>query len=306
MKKPTLSVIMPNYNYARFLPRALDAILSQSVQPVDITVTDDASTDESVAILRDYAARHSHLRVITREKNRGLYPNMNEALLSTKGDYVIFPASDDYIGPGYFERALKLAEQHPDAGAIIAKVVMVDDQGKPLGIIEPKRWPEDRYVSPEDFLKDYMWGEEACFSLGPTGMYRRECYLGVGGFPVDAGPFADALLVQSVARKWGVCYCSLPGSFFRLGGAGTISGTISMAQSLETANRTVELMRSERFAGLFPEDFIQHWHADYLRWTRKHLMLTKMSRWVPGFRQALGVLRFMKRRVKALFGRKAG
>ena len=70
MKSANLSIIMPNYNHAHYLPRALDAILRQSVPPKEVIVVDDASTDDSVRVVERVAARNPIIRLIRNERNR--------------------------------------------------------------------------------------------------------------------------------------------------------------------------------------------------------------------------------------------
>ena len=72
---PTLSVVVPNYNHAKYLPACLTAILRESVQPLEVLVLDDVSTDNSVEVIRSFAARHPLVRLIQNEQNLGVMRN---------------------------------------------------------------------------------------------------------------------------------------------------------------------------------------------------------------------------------------
>src|SRR5260221_386227 len=72
----SLCVFLSNYNHGRFLPHALDALLAQSVQPRQIYLIDDGSTDDSVVILNRSAATSSIIRLVIHDRNRGIYANM--------------------------------------------------------------------------------------------------------------------------------------------------------------------------------------------------------------------------------------
>ena len=61
MNPPPLSVVVPNYNHAELLPHCLDALLKQTLQPLEILVVDDGSTDGSVALIEGYCQRHPHI-----------------------------------------------------------------------------------------------------------------------------------------------------------------------------------------------------------------------------------------------------
>src|SRR3954468_19523305 len=116
MPTADLSVFLANYNHARYLPRALDAVLSQSVRPREVIVLDDASTDDSPRILSEYAQQHDNVRVVRNDRNRGVVANYNRGIAMAQGKYLFLAAVDDYVVPGFFEKALAQLEANPQAG----------------------------------------------------------------------------------------------------------------------------------------------------------------------------------------------
>src|SRR4051812_5391866 len=116
MAAPRISVVIPNYNHAHFLPRCLDAVLNQPVPPFEILVLDDASTDNSLAVLKAYADQHPLITVHRNEKNLGVCRTMNRGTELARGDYVLFPAADDQVKPGLFQHAAQMLAAHPEAG----------------------------------------------------------------------------------------------------------------------------------------------------------------------------------------------
>src|SRR3954468_1125884 len=101
MPTADLSVFLANYNHARYLPRALDAILSQSVRPREVIVVDDASMkDNSLEVLDGYARLDPVVRVVRNETNLGVVPTYNKGLGLASADYVFLAAADDYLLPG--------------------------------------------------------------------------------------------------------------------------------------------------------------------------------------------------------------
>ncbi|MBI4754798.1 MAG: glycosyltransferase [Betaproteobacteria bacterium] len=108
---PRLSVIVPVYNVAPYLPACLDSLAAQT-RPIDeIILVDDGSSDACPDILRDYAARHANMRVI-RQDNAGLSAARNTGLDHATGEWVGFVDSDDWADPRMFERLLALATTH--------------------------------------------------------------------------------------------------------------------------------------------------------------------------------------------------
>ena len=80
MSSPTVSVIVPNFNHAEYLPRCLTALIEQSVLPQEIIVIDDASTDDSAQIAREFARRHPIIEVHQNARNHGVVYGANLGL----------------------------------------------------------------------------------------------------------------------------------------------------------------------------------------------------------------------------------
>jgi glycosyltransferase involved in cell wall biosynthesis len=106
-----LSLIVPVYNVARFLPRFLESLGAVAPSTAEIIVVDDGSTDECGRLLAEFAARHSHVRVV-RQPNGGLSAARNTGLALAQGTYVAFADSDDWFDAGYYERLVNLCAEH--------------------------------------------------------------------------------------------------------------------------------------------------------------------------------------------------
>jgi glycosyltransferase involved in cell wall biosynthesis len=116
-----LMVVLPNFNHARYLPRAIDAIVGQS-RPVDeLILIDDASADGSREVISHYQSRHARLTALYNPKNLGVPQTLQRGLEAARGRYVYLAASDDQILPSFFERALRVLETTPDIGLFAAK-----------------------------------------------------------------------------------------------------------------------------------------------------------------------------------------
>src|SRR5262245_60937643 len=113
---PSLSVVVPNYNHAKYLEHSLPAILNQSVRPLEVLVLDDASTDNSIEVIRRFASQNPLVRLVQNEQNLGVMPNLNKGVALARGDYVFIGSADDEVLPGLFEKSMRLLAQHPQAG----------------------------------------------------------------------------------------------------------------------------------------------------------------------------------------------
>src|SRR5215469_3050279 len=101
---PSISVIVPNYNHARFLPMRIDSILRQAFQDFELILLDDCSTDESRVILSSYA-NNPRVRIEFNQTNSGTpFKQWNKGVRMARGKYVWIAESDDYADAHFLEQ----------------------------------------------------------------------------------------------------------------------------------------------------------------------------------------------------------
>ncbi|MBI4915343.1 MAG: glycosyltransferase family 2 protein [Acidobacteria bacterium] len=110
MTGPLVSIVVPVYNVEAYLPQCLDSLLGQTLEPVEVVCVNDASTDGSLAILGQYAARDARIRVIDKPTNEGLSVTRNVGMAAATGTWVAFLDSDDVADPDLCRKALACAE----------------------------------------------------------------------------------------------------------------------------------------------------------------------------------------------------
>lgn len=111
---PKVSVIIPNYNHARYLPQRIESVLNQSFRDIEVILMDDCSPDESRGIIEDYAARDARIRVVYNEQNSGsTFKQWNKGIGLVKGEYVWIAESDDFCEPDLLASLLPFLEADP-------------------------------------------------------------------------------------------------------------------------------------------------------------------------------------------------
>lgn len=116
--RPTVSVVIPCYNYGNYLPAAVASVTGQSGVDLDIIIVDDASTDGSQDVARALAAADPRIRLILHEQNKRHIATYNDGLREARGDYVVLLSADDLLAPGSLERSTALMEHHPEIGLV--------------------------------------------------------------------------------------------------------------------------------------------------------------------------------------------
>lgn len=259
MSLPTLSVCMTNHNHARFLPQALDAILSQSCPPMEVLVMDDASTDDSVKVLEGFARKSPLVRVMRNEQKAGVLANMNRMLGMAKGDCWYGAAADDVILPGLFEKSLTLLADHPDAGLCSSLAHIMNEEGVRQGLIseDPFQGSQSRYLTPQEVR--CAMSRHPSWIQGLTTIHRRARLVEMGGFPVELGSYSDGFVAQVLARRHGACFISEPLASWRRMEGGFADGTTSdWRRLIGIRDSVVPLMRGT-FRDAFTEDDIRCW-----------------------------------------------
>ena len=106
--RPSVSVVIPCYNYGRYLPAAVSSVLQDEGVQVDILIVDDASTDGSAEIAHSLATMYPEVDVLVHEENRGHIATYNDGLARARGEYVVLLSADDQLTPGSLSRATAL------------------------------------------------------------------------------------------------------------------------------------------------------------------------------------------------------
>src|SRR6476469_4372162 len=116
--RPTVSVVIPCYNYGRYLADAVASALDQRRLDVEVIIVDDASTDGSAAVARAIAAVDPRVEVLVHEQNAGHIRTYNDGLARATGDYLVLLSADDRLPRDAVTRAVALMERHPRVGLV--------------------------------------------------------------------------------------------------------------------------------------------------------------------------------------------
>ncbi|HTQ32172.1 MAG TPA: glycosyltransferase [Opitutaceae bacterium] len=131
---PKISVLIPAYNCARFLPEAIDSVLMQDFGDFELIVSDDRSSDGSVDLLRRYAGRDPRLRLHFQASNLGMVAHWNWCLQQARGDYVKFVFGDDLLtSGGTLGRLAGRLDADPGIALVATARVVLDESSRPVG-----------------------------------------------------------------------------------------------------------------------------------------------------------------------------
>lgn len=203
---PLLSVVIPNYNHARYLGRAIAALRAQERPAEEIIVVDDGSTDDSLAVLAELGRGHGDLVIAVNRSNHGAVAALQQGLEIARGRYVYFGAADDTVLPRFFERALAMLAAYPGTGLFCGDCLLVDGAtGRTIGH-RPAARPMQSAAMISPAATARLLRRTDNFILTGSAIFRRDLALAKGGFDPRAESFADGLLARKVALEAGFCY----------------------------------------------------------------------------------------------------
>jgi len=188
--QPLVSICIPTYNSARFLRECLDSIVNQTYSNKEIIVSDNASTDETEKIVKEYVEKYK-VKYYRNEKNIGGEANFDRCIELANGEYITIFHSDDLYMPGIVQKQVQTFQENSSVGAVFACANFINNYGKVVG--ESKLPIELRnkriYYFPDIFLSILS---NLNFLICPSAMVRGKIYKELVPFNADSfGTSAD-------------------------------------------------------------------------------------------------------------------
>lgn len=208
---PTVTIILTNYNHARFLDCSLSAIVHQTRPADEVIVIDDGSTDDSLGIIERYSQEHGGIRVIRNDQNRGVQYTISRALGAATSDWIVWAAADDKLLPDFVKRGVDMIEQNPATGVVFSQLATFDDATGAETHYSELHDPTSAFhigegptaFGPDELMarlqRSYMW------LSGNTALVRRECLFDVGAFIPLLEWHSDWFAFYAVALRYGAC-----------------------------------------------------------------------------------------------------
>lgn len=172
-RKESISVVVAVYNIEDYICECVDSIINQTIQPEEIILVDDGSTDRSSALCDEYAEKNTNIRVI-HQKNAGLSAARNTGIEHAQGVWVYFVDGDDILAPDVIGSFLAVLTAHEgDVEFIQGRMTWFVDGSnnfKPDEVYIPDEWT---YFAKSQLVMARMLEEKGAFRMGIRGLYRR-------------------------------------------------------------------------------------------------------------------------------------
>jgi glycosyltransferase involved in cell wall biosynthesis len=175
----TVDVVVPCYNYARFLKGCVDSALSQRDVDVRVLIIDDASSDNSAVVGKQLASADSRVTFRRHALNQGHIKTFNEGILDWAcAPYTLLMSADDALTPGSLARSTRVLEDHPEVGFVYGMSLVIRDDSEKCSLVD-KIVPVYQIISGPQFLRrSCEWGNPAA---SPSVVVRSSVQKRLGG-----------------------------------------------------------------------------------------------------------------------------
>ena len=216
---PKVSIIVPNYNYKKYLPKRLESIVRQTFNDYEIILLDDHSTDGSQELLIDFANKNQQVRhcIINPTNTGNPFVQWQKGIELAEGEYVWIAESDDYCDPNFLAELLPLMDANPSAAFALCGSHLIDGNDKPIHKNFDTWSQEDGkaylYTS-QEYLKHYLlW---RCTSYNASMVLFRKSFYQQITFDFSALRYSgDWLFWIKMAEKGDVIVLHKRHNYFR-------------------------------------------------------------------------------------------
>jgi GT2 family glycosyltransferase len=211
---PTVSVIVPCYNYGHFLEGCVASVLEQENVDVRVLIIDDRSSDDSAEVARRLAASDDRIELRCHTENVGLIATANEGLAWAPGEFVVLLSADDLLVAGSLARAASVMRGHPNVGMVYGRPVIARE-GRPIKA-PSGRWRGTKVWSGEDWIGLRCRSGHSCIS-SPEVVVRTSVQHAVGGYDPVCFHSSDVNMWLRVAAVSDIAYVrGVPQAIYRV------------------------------------------------------------------------------------------
>lgn len=232
---PTVSVIMPCYNHGKYIGEAIESVLSQDYEDLELIIVDDCSSDGSREIIKEYELQDNRVSAIYHERNMGVARARNNALEAARGKYIAFHDSDDVWLPGKLAKQVELLCEDNNV-VVWGDALVIDEEGNLMPKTVSEYYSLPNTVKDGDRFEQLLHGDIICFQ---TLLHKRS---GIR-FDERLPPWEDYLYVVDLASSCRFRYIEEPLTKYRIHGTNITIAYSSRTPELEVLFSSIVMER---------------------------------------------------------------
>ncbi|MGE3466278.1 MAG: glycosyltransferase family 2 protein [Pyrinomonadaceae bacterium] len=239
MKKPLISVIIPNYNYAKYIAKTVQSALDQTYPCVEVIVVDDESKDDSLAVLDQFSGR---IEVVA-QANQGVSAARNNGVAASSGEFVAFLDADDLWSPEKLERQMAVIDADREVGLVHCWMTYIDPQDRPMGQMADGT---EGWIA-NDIMRFDGGG---VIGAGSTSLIPRSVFDEVGGFDTRMSTAADWDISYRIAARHKIGIVNAPLVQYRIHNSNMHGNVAAMEHDMVLAMKNAFAAGAKRNGGV--------------------------------------------------------
>jgi glycosyltransferase involved in cell wall biosynthesis len=227
-RPPTVSVLMPSFNYGRYLPLAVQGVLSQTYGDLELIIIDDCSTDCSKECAQACKQLDDRVVTIFHSENRGLACTRNTGIRASAGQYVALCDADDIWLPNKLQIQMEHFWRNDSLGIVHSDAAIIDGAGVLTGRRFSQLFHHEKQATSGNLFSELCRRNFICV---PSVVLRREALLFAGGFDESLRSLEDWVCWTKISRRYDFRYVDQPLVHYRMHGASLSHDSTSMAKN---------------------------------------------------------------------------
>lgn len=252
---PKVTVIVPNYNHEKYLPKRIESILNQTFTDFELLLLDDCSTDNSRDYLKKITDQYPQARTLFNESNTGsTFHQWNKGVREAKGEYLWIAESDDFADSTFLEKLVPLLDENQNVGIAFAQTYLVNENDKIINSFnenynfvfkqQKDRWKSDFTVLGRFEIENYLIFSNSIPNASGA-LFRKSVFEKSGGAPEDMKLNGDWYFYVKMLLHSDLSFVSEHLNFFRTHEVTQRHRARANYKVYDEIIRTVELIRKE-------------------------------------------------------------
>ena len=251
MNNPLVSVIIPNYNHAKFLDQRINSILSQTYNNYEIIILDDKSSDNSIEVIQKYRDDEHVSQIVINEENSGsTFKQWKKGFELSHGELIWIAESDDACTPELLQTLVQEFEKDPQCAIAFCRSTRIDVNGN---FIYSDGIEKDLHMNGRLFIRQYLCRHNYIANAS-AAVFRKDILANIDwSFSTYRGS-GDWLAWIEISKHGNVAYINKPMNLFRIHGSNTTAKLAYNGRGEIEGAEIYSFMRKKRYIG-FKEEF---------------------------------------------------
>ncbi len=275
MTNPLVSVIIPNYNHAKFLKERIESVLNQTYKNFEIIILDDKSTDDSVGIIKQYADNNYVKHILINEKNSGSpFRQWLKGFELAKGELIWIAESDDSCENSFLYTLVSEFRQNKECVLAFCKSIKIDSGGEKIG---EEGLGKSFHMNGTTFLKKHLCRQNYIANAS-SAIFKKSTLNFIDHSFTNYRGCGDWILWIEISNYGNISYCNTPLNYFRIHKANTTLEQAFSGKNEMEGVKVYRFMRAKKYIGYKEELRARISHIYSVKYGKQHLFYNPEER----------------------------